>query len=142
MSTRPFSSIMVSQQSRQQPSIDRFRQRGVPSEPIELYLAVPLLCTPGHSGRLYSLNHLAFSLRGRFTQQGVPSDLQDEFIELHRAALLLCPPGHSDRSYSINNLALSLRARFAQWGVSSDIDESIELYRAALLFRPLGHSDR
>ncbi|KIK32238.1 hypothetical protein CY34DRAFT_166863, partial [Suillus luteus UH-Slu-Lm8-n1] len=54
-------------------------------------------CPPDHSDRPKFLNKLAVSLRKRFTQRGVPSDL-DESIELLRAALLLRPPGHSDRS--------------------------------------------
>ncbi|KIK46464.1 hypothetical protein CY34DRAFT_75878, partial [Suillus luteus UH-Slu-Lm8-n1] len=91
--------------------------------------------------RSMSLNNLAASLQVRFTQRGVPSDI-DESIELHRAALLLCPPGHSDRSMSLNNLALSLRDRFAQRGIPSDLDESIELHRTALLLCPPGHSNR
>ncbi|KAG1872971.1 CHAT domain-containing protein [Suillus subalutaceus] len=98
-------------------------------------------CPPGHSLRSQSLNDLANSLGDRFTQRGVPSDL-DESIELHRAALLLRPPGHSDRSWSLHNLANSLGDRFTQRGVPSDLDESIELHRAALLLRPPGHSDR
>jgi hypothetical protein len=81
------------------------------------------------------------SLAERFTQRGVPSDL-DESIELHQAALLLRPPGHLLRSLSLSNLATSLGVRFRQRGVPSDIDESIELHRAALLLRPHGHSDR
>ncbi|KAG1807266.1 CHAT domain-containing protein [Suillus subaureus] len=98
-------------------------------------------CPPGHSDRSYSLNSLANSLRNRFTQLGVLSDL-DESIELHRAALLLRPPSHSDRSESLNDLAVSLRDRFTQQGIPSDLDESIELHRAALLLRSPGHSDR
>ncbi|KAG1762632.1 TPR-like protein [Suillus occidentalis] len=98
-------------------------------------------CPPDHSDRSQFLNNLALSLRNRFTQRGVPSDL-DECIELHRAALLLRPHGHSLRSWSLNNLAISLRDRFTQRGVPSDLDESIELHRAALLLRPPGHSDR
>ncbi|KAG2755076.1 hypothetical protein P692DRAFT_20869697, partial [Suillus brevipes Sb2] len=74
-----------------------------------------------------SLNNLAISLRDRFTQQGVPSDL-DESIEHHRAALLLRPPGHFERSMSLNGLALSLRDRFTQRGVSSDLDETFSLF--------------
>ncbi|KAG1856994.1 CHAT domain-containing protein [Suillus subalutaceus] len=97
--------------------------------------------SPGHSLRSRYLNNLALSLRDRFRQRGVPSDL-DESIELHRAALLLCPPGHSDRPHSLNNLANSLGDRFRQRGVPSDLDESIELHRAALLLRPPGHPDR
>ncbi|KAG1817692.1 CHAT domain-containing protein [Suillus subaureus] len=81
------------------------------------------------------------SLRDRFTQRGVPSDL-DECIELHRDALLLRPPGHSNRSSSLNNLAMSLGDRFTQRGVPSDLDECIELHRDALLLRPPGHSNR
>ncbi|KAG1876274.1 CHAT domain-containing protein [Suillus subluteus] len=144
MSPRPFSSIRVSQQSRQQPWRQRFWQRGVPSdldESIELDRAALLLCPPGHSDRSRSLNNFAASLRDKFRQRGVPSDL-DECIELDRAALLLRPPGHSDRSESLNNLAVSLADRFTQRGVPSDLDESIELDRAALLLRPPGHSDR
>ncbi|KAG1817691.1 uncharacterized protein BJ212DRAFT_1350096 [Suillus subaureus] len=52
-------------------------------------------CPPGHSLQSRSLNNLAISLGDRFTQRGVPSDL-DECIELHRDALLLCPPDHSN----------------------------------------------
>ncbi|KAG1747924.1 CHAT domain-containing protein [Suillus paluster] len=85
-----------------------------------------------------SLNNLAISLRARFRQRGVLSDL-DEAIELHRAALLLCPPSHSDRSASLNNLANSLQDRFEQRGVFlqdrfeqrgvlSDLEEAFRLY--------------
>ncbi|KAG2750114.1 hypothetical protein P692DRAFT_20832324 [Suillus brevipes Sb2] len=98
-------------------------------------------CPPDHSDRSIFLNNLAISLRKRFTQRDVPSDL-DECIELHRAALLLRPPGHSDRPESLGNLAVSLRERFTQRGVPSDLDECIKLLRAALLLRPPGHSDR
>ncbi|KAG2343882.1 hypothetical protein BDR05DRAFT_932887 [Suillus weaverae] len=91
-------------------------------------------CPPGHSNRPQSLNNLAISLWNRFTQRGVPSDL-DESVELHRAALLLRPSGHPDRSQSLNDLAVSLRDRFTQRG-------SIELHRAALLLCPPGHFDR
>ncbi|KIK32461.1 hypothetical protein CY34DRAFT_101467, partial [Suillus luteus UH-Slu-Lm8-n1] len=87
------------------------------------------------------LNNLALSLRNRFTERGVPSDL-DESIELHRAALLLRPPGHSERSSTLNNVAISLRDRFTQRGLPSDLDECIELLRAALLLLPHGHSER
>ncbi|KAG1845911.1 CHAT domain-containing protein [Suillus subalutaceus] len=124
--------------------VDRFKQRGVPSdldECIELHRAALLLRPPGHSDRLHSFNNLANSLLDRFRQRGVPSDL-DECIELYRAALLLRPPGNSDRSYSLSSLANSLRHRFMQRSVPSDLDESIELHRAALLLRPPGHSDR
>ncbi|KAG2755072.1 hypothetical protein P692DRAFT_201861006 [Suillus brevipes Sb2] len=76
-------------------------------------------CPPDHSDRSKFLSNLGYSLRERFTQRGVPSDL-DECIELHRAALLLRPPGHSKRWYSLNYLALSLRNRFTQRGVPSD----------------------
>ncbi|KAG1856627.1 CHAT domain-containing protein [Suillus subalutaceus] len=96
---------------------------------------------PGHSDRPRSLNNLAVSLRKRFAQRGVPSDL-DESIELNRAALLLRPLGHPDRSLSLNNLAVGLGDRFRQRGVPSDLDERIELHRAALLLRPLGHPDQ
>ncbi|KAG1743863.1 CHAT domain-containing protein [Suillus lakei] len=95
---------------------------------------------PGHHYRSSSLNDLANSLRARFKQRGVPSDL-DEATELYRAALLLRPPGHPDRSTTLNNLALSLQDRFKQRGVPSDLDEAIELHRAALLHPP-GYSDR
>ncbi|KAG1856957.1 TPR-like protein [Suillus subalutaceus] len=99
-------------------------------------------CPPGHPDRPFSLHHLAVSLRDRFKQRGVLSDL-DESIELNRAALLLRPLGHPDRSLSLNNLAVGLRERFfTQRRVPSDMDESIELNRAALLLRPVGHPDR
>jgi hypothetical protein len=74
-----------------------------------------------------ALNNLATSLRIRFEQRGVSSDL-DEAIELHQAALILCPPGHYDRSSSLNNLAVSLHDRFEQRGVQSDLDEAIDLH--------------
>ncbi|KAG1772963.1 TPR-like protein [Suillus placidus] len=98
-------------------------------------------CPPVHSNRSSYLNNIANSLRDRFTQRGVPSDL-DECIELKRATLLRRPPGHSDRSWTLSNLAASLGDRFKQRGVPSDLDECIELHRAALLLRPPGHSDR
>ncbi|KAG1744905.1 uncharacterized protein EDB91DRAFT_1080445 [Suillus paluster] len=87
------------------------------------------------------LNNLAVSLRDRFKQHGVLSDL-DEAIELHRAALALRPPGHPSRSSSLNNLASNLRARFEQRRVLFDLDEAIELHRAALDICPPGYSDR
>ncbi|OAX38917.1 hypothetical protein K503DRAFT_653679, partial [Rhizopogon vinicolor AM-OR11-026] len=77
--------------------------------------------------RSLSLNNLADSLRGRFNQRGILSDL-DEAIDLHRAALALRPPGHSNRSQSLNNLAISLRGRFKQRGVVSDLDEAFSHY--------------
>jgi hypothetical protein len=49
-------------------------------------------CPPGHSGRPASLQKLANSLRGKFQQRGVLSDL-DEAIELYRAAVVLLPDG-------------------------------------------------
>ncbi|KAG1874125.1 hypothetical protein C8R48DRAFT_831282 [Suillus tomentosus] len=88
-----------------------------------------------------SLNNLTISLRDRFLQWGMMSDL-DEAIELHRVALLLCPPGHSHRSMSVNNLANSIRDRFLQRGMMSDLYEAIELHWAALLLCPPGHSHR
>ncbi|KAG2141081.1 TPR-like protein [Suillus clintonianus] len=88
-----------------------------------------------------SLNNLAISLKNRFKQRGVSSDL-DEAIEFNQAALLLRPPGHSERSASLNNLAITLRDRFKQRGVPSDLDEAIELLRAALLLLPPGNSNR
>ncbi|KAG1769943.1 TPR-like protein [Suillus placidus] len=96
--------------------------------------------SPWPFSSITSLDNLANGLHSRFTQRGVPSDL-DECIELHHAALLLRPSSHSDRSASLNNLAVSLRDRFRQRGVPSDLDEAIKLNRAALLLRPLGHSD-
>jgi CHAT domain-containing protein len=57
-------------------------QRGDPSdldESIELHRAALLLRPPGHSDRSESLNNFAISLRDRFTQQGVPSDLDETF---------------------------------------------------------------
>ncbi|KAG1880890.1 CHAT domain-containing protein [Suillus subluteus] len=107
---------------------------------VERWRAALKRCRPGHSHRSRYLNNLAVSLRDRFTQRGVPSDL-DESIELHRAALLLRPVGHSDRSQSLDNLAASLADRFTQRGVPSDLNESIEHHRAALLLRPRGQSD-
>ncbi|KAG1856954.1 TPR-like protein [Suillus subalutaceus] len=98
-------------------------------------------CPPGHSLRPESLSNLAKSLRDRFRQRGVLSDL-DECIELNRAALLLRPPGHSDRPPSLNNLAVSLSDRFTQRGLPSDLNESIEFNRAALLLHPPGHDAR
>ncbi|KAG1772526.1 TPR-like protein [Suillus placidus] len=98
-------------------------------------------CPPGHSDRLSSLNDLAISLRDRYMQRGIRSDL-DETIELNWAALLLCPPGHSHRSESLNNLAATLGHRFQQRGLPSDLDKCIELHRDALLLHPPGHSDR
>ncbi|KAG2032946.1 hypothetical protein BDR03DRAFT_1014798 [Suillus americanus] len=74
-----------------------------------------------------SLNNLAASLRARFLQQGIMSDL-DEATELHRAALLLCPPGHSDRSSSLDNLAATLHDRFKQRGIQADLGEVFSLY--------------
>ncbi|KAG1875785.1 TPR-like protein [Suillus subluteus] len=137
----------------------RFQQSGIMSdldEAIELHRAALLLYPPGHSDRSSvseqsctqpssqiqaSLNNLAISLRDRFKQRGIMSDL-DEAIELHRAALLLCPPGHSDRPMFLTNLAKSLGDRLQQSGIMSDIDEAIELLRTALLLRPPGHPDR
>ncbi|KAG1746363.1 hypothetical protein EDB19DRAFT_1586056, partial [Suillus lakei] len=67
-----------------------------------------------------SVHNLAFNLRDRFQQRGVPSDL-DESIEPKRAALLR-PPGHSLRSMSLDNkFAISLQGRFKQRGVPSDL---------------------
>ncbi|KAG2749869.1 hypothetical protein P692DRAFT_201661222, partial [Suillus brevipes Sb2] len=133
---------------------DRFTQRAIPSDLDETFSLnrdnlsqilhaplIPPLCPPDHLLRSTSLNNLALSLKDRFAQRGVPSDL-NECIELNRAALLLFPPDHSDRSSSLNNLALSLGERFTQRGVPSDLDECIELLRAALLLCPPGHSDR
>ncbi|KAG2036992.1 CHAT domain-containing protein [Suillus americanus] len=89
------------------------------------------LCPPSH--RSWRLNKLALSLRNRFLQGGIMSDLD---------GAILLPPCHSNRSIFLNNLALSLRDRFLQHGMMSDLDEAIELNRAALLRRPPGHSDR
>ncbi|KAG1722845.1 CHAT domain-containing protein [Suillus occidentalis] len=111
------------------------------ADDVEQCRATLRRCPPDHSDRPKFLNKLAVSLRERFTQRGVTSDL-DESIELHRAALLLCPHGHSLRSSSLNNLASSLSDRFAQRGVPSDLDECIELDQAALLLCPPGHSLR
>ncbi|KIK43610.1 hypothetical protein CY34DRAFT_81446, partial [Suillus luteus UH-Slu-Lm8-n1] len=74
------------------------------ADDVEQCRAALKRCPSDHSDRPTFLNNLAVSLGVRFTQRGVPSDL-DESIELHRAALLLCPPGHSLRSLSLNNLA-------------------------------------
>jgi hypothetical protein len=52
-------------------------------------------CPPGDPLRSQYLNNLAIRLGDRFTERGIPSDL-DECIELHRDALLLRPLGHSD----------------------------------------------
>jgi len=88
-----------------------------------------------------SLNNLAISLRVRFEQQGVLSDL-DEAIDLLRAALALCPSGHSDRSMSLNNLANSLRDRFKQRGVLSDLDEAFTLHaQLSQISHAVLHSD-
>ncbi|KAG1830279.1 CHAT domain-containing protein [Suillus subalutaceus] len=103
-----------------------------PANNVEKCRAALRHCPPGNSRRSSSLNNLALSLRDRFKQRDIMSDL-DEAIELHRAALLLRPPGHSDRSSSLNNLAINLRSRFEQRGIMSDLDEAIELHRAALL---------
>jgi len=88
-----------------------------------------------------SLNNLAISLRDRFEQRGVLSDL-DEAIDLHRAALSLCPPGHPDKSMSLNNLASSLHDRFKQRNVLSDLDEAFTLYaRLSHISHAVLHSD-
>ncbi|KAG2071255.1 hypothetical protein BDR04DRAFT_1154656 [Suillus decipiens] len=86
-----------------------------------------------------SLNNLAFSLRERFQQRGVSSDL-DEAIVYDRAALFLRPPGHPARFDSLNNLALDLATRFTH--VLSDINEAIEYDRATLFIRLPGHPAR
>ncbi|KAG1824869.1 TPR-like protein [Suillus subaureus] len=104
-----------------------------------MYQAGLKLCPPSH--RSWRLNNLALSLRNRFLQGGIVSDLDGAIVH-HRAALELLPPCHSNRSMFFNNLALSLRDRFLQRGIMSDLDEAIELHRAALLRRPPGHSDR
>ncbi|KAG1768137.1 TPR-like protein [Suillus occidentalis] len=113
------------------------------SDNVEEYRAALQDCPPGHSDRSMSLNNLGISLRSRFLQLGVLSDL-DEAIEHLRAALLLHPLGHPDRSMSLNNLAISLRNRSQQRSVLSetDLDEAIELIRAALLLCPPGHPHR
>ncbi|KAG1739320.1 TPR-like protein [Suillus lakei] len=111
------------------------------ADDVEMCRAALKRYPPGHHYHPSSLNNLALSLRDRFKQRSVPSDL-DEAIELLRAALLLHPPGHSDRPMTLNNLALSVRNRFKQRGVPSDLDEAIELLRAALHLRPPGHPDR
>ncbi|KAG1856988.1 CHAT domain-containing protein [Suillus subalutaceus] len=103
---------------------------------VERWRAALKRCRPGHSHRSRYLNNLAVSLRDRFTQRGVPSDL-DESIEIHRAALLIRRAGNSRRSESLNNLANSLADIFTHRGIPCDIDESIELHRAALLLRPV-----
>jgi tetratricopeptide (TPR) repeat protein len=107
------------------------------------------------------LSNLASSLRSRFEQRGVLSDL-DEAIDLHRAALALSPHDHADRSVSLNNLANSLQGRFQdsnrfsslnnlanslgdkfeQWHILSDLDEAVELLRAALALSSPDHSHR
>ncbi|KAG1720413.1 uncharacterized protein EDB91DRAFT_1064870, partial [Suillus paluster] len=91
--------------------------------------------------RSASLNNLDFSLRDRFEQRCVLSDL-GEAMELHWAALLLRPSGHFDRSDSLDNFSISLRDRFKYRGVLSDLEEAIKLHCAALHLRPPGHSDR
>ncbi|KAG2143716.1 TPR-like protein [Suillus clintonianus] len=108
---------------------------------VEQCRAVLPSCPADHYRHSTCLFHLANSLRRRFEQQGVPSDL-DEAIELQRAALLICPPGHPHRPTSLNNLGISLYDRFKQRGAPSDLDEAIELHQAALHLRPHGHSDR
>jgi CHAT domain-containing protein/tetratricopeptide (TPR) repeat protein len=108
---------------------------------IERLRAALKRCPPDHSLRPSYLNLLARSLRIRFKQQGVSSDL-DEAIDLQRAALALCPPGHSYRFSSLNNLASNLRTRFEQQGVMSDLDEVIDLHRTALALHSPSHSDQ
>jgi len=81
------------------------------------------------------------SLRDRFEQRGVLSDL-DEAIDLHRAALSLRPHGNSDRSISLNNLAISLQDKFKQQGVLSDLDEAFTLYaQLSQISHAVLHSD-
>ncbi|KAG1868361.1 CHAT domain-containing protein [Suillus subalutaceus] len=108
---------------------------------IKLHRVALFLRPPGHPDRSMYLNSLAASLRERFRQRGITSDL-DEAIELHRGALLLRPSGHPDRSTFLNNLASSLRDRFLQRGIMSDLDEAIERHRDALLLCSSGHPDR
>ncbi|KAG0709464.1 hypothetical protein DFH29DRAFT_1065322 [Suillus ampliporus] len=90
---------------------------------IELHWRSTLLAIPVNP---HLSHNLAISLRDRFRQWSIMSDL-DESIELHRAALALFPPAHSDRPLSLNNLASSLGDKFRKRGVLSDLDESIEL---------------